>query len=95
MWCPDSTKLIQARDVTFNENAMLSSGKKSIVSSTGTCHQKDANRKVEIEDEIAAAQGGVADRPRREVRAAKPSFNTTSPNQPYVEDIIPWPMIIL
>ena len=26
MWCPDSKKVIQSRDVTFNENAMLSSG---------------------------------------------------------------------
>jgi len=37
MWCPDSKKVIQSRDVTFNENTMLSSGKKSFVSSIGTC----------------------------------------------------------
>ena len=35
MWCPDS-KNIQSRDVTFDENAMLSFGKESVVASTGT-----------------------------------------------------------
>ena len=48
MWCPDSKKVIQSRDVTFNENAMLSFGKESVVSSTGTCDQEDVSGKVEI-----------------------------------------------
>ena len=55
MWCPDSKKVIQSRDITFNENAMLSSGNESIVSSTGTGDQEDASRKVEIEVEIGTA----------------------------------------
>jgi len=33
IWCPDSKKVIQSRDVTFNKNAVLSSGKESIISS--------------------------------------------------------------
>jgi len=82
MWCPDSKKLIQSRDVTFNENAMLSSGKKYVVYSIGKCDQEDASRKVEIEVETAAAQGGAADHPRREVQATEPSSSTASPNQP-------------
>ena len=64
MWCPDSKKVIQSRDVNFNENVMLSSGKESVVSSTGTGHQQDASRKVEIEVETAAAQDGAADHPQ-------------------------------
>ena len=34
LWCPDSKKVVQSRDVTFNENVMLSSGKEYVVSST-------------------------------------------------------------
>jgi len=62
MWCPDSTKVIQSRDVTFNENVMLSSGKEYVVSSTSIGgDQEDASRRVEIEVETGAAQGGAAD----------------------------------
>jgi len=35
MWSPDSKKVIQSSDVTFNENAMLSSGKESVISFAG------------------------------------------------------------
>jgi len=35
MWCPKSKKVIQSRDVAFNETTMLSSGEDSVVSSTG------------------------------------------------------------
>jgi len=35
MWCPESKKVIQSRDVTFNETAILSSGTDSSVPSTG------------------------------------------------------------
>ena len=59
---------------------MLSSRKESVVSSTGIGDQKDASRKVEIEIEIGAAQGGAADNSSREVQTA------TSPNQSQVED---------
>jgi len=34
---------------------MLSFRKESVVSSTGTCNQEDANRRVEIEIETGAA----------------------------------------
>jgi len=80
MWCLDSKKVIQSRDVTFNENTMLSSGKESVVSFTGIGDQEDASRKVEIEVEIVTAQGGAIDISSREVQAP------TSPNQPQVED---------
>jgi len=75
MWCPDSKKVIQSRDVTFHENAMLSLGKKSVVSSTGSGNQEDANRKVEIQVEIGTAQGEAIDNSSREVQTL------TSPNQ--------------
>ena len=55
MWCPDSKKVIQCRDITFNENAMLSYGNKFIVSLTSTCDQEIPSRKVEIEVETAAS----------------------------------------
>jgi len=34
---------------------MLSTGKESVVSSTGTCDQEDASKKVQIEVETSAA----------------------------------------
>ena len=55
MWCLSSKKVIQSRDITFNENAMLSSRKESVISSTGTNDQEDVSRKVEIEVETDAA----------------------------------------
>ena len=59
---------------------MLSTGKESVVSSTGTGDQEDASRKVEIDVEIGTAQGGAIDNSSREVQAP------ISPNQPQVED---------
>ena len=85
MWCPDSKKVIQSRDVTFNESAILSSGKESVVSSASIGDQEDVSRKVEIEEDIdTAPQDGVANHPSREVQAAKPNSSTTSPNQSQV-----------
>jgi len=55
MWCPDSKKVIQSKDIIINENAMLSSGKKFVVSSTNTSDQEDISRKVEIEVKTGAA----------------------------------------
>ena len=68
MWCPYSKKVIQSRDVTFNENAMLSSGNEFVVCSTGTGDQEDASRKVEIEVEIGTTQGGAAENSSKEVQ---------------------------
>ena len=67
MWCPDSKKVIQSKDVTFNENAMLSSGKESVVSSTGIGDREDASKTMKIDAEIVAAQGGAAGHSSREV----------------------------
>jgi len=75
IWCPDSKKVILSRDVTFNENAMLSSEKESVVSSTGTDDREDASRTMEIDVEAVAAQDGAADHSNREVQATKPSSN--------------------
>jgi len=58
-WYPDSKKVIQSRDVNFNENIILSFGKEYVVSSTSIGDQKDASRKVEIEVETGVAQGGL------------------------------------
>ena len=49
--CPDYKKVIQSRDVTFNKNAMLFSGKESIVSSAGIGDQQNASKKLKIEVE--------------------------------------------
>jgi len=68
MWCLDSKKVIQSRDVTFNENAILASGKEFVISSIGIDDQEDASRKVETEVEIGTAQGGVAEISSREVQ---------------------------
>ena len=35
IWCPNSKKVIHSRDVTFNENAMLSFAKESAIFSAG------------------------------------------------------------
>ena len=48
---------------------MLFSGKESIISSTGIGDQEDIGRKVEIEVETGATQGGAADNSNREVEA--------------------------
>jgi len=86
LWCPDSKKVIQSRDVTFNESAILSSGKESVVSSVGIGDQEDASRKVEIEGDIDIAQGGVANHPSRGVQAAKSNSSTTTSNHSQVGD---------
>jgi len=57
MWCPESKKVIQSKDVTFNKIAMLSSGEESVVSSTG------ASISMEIEVETITVQGGAASHP--------------------------------
>lgn len=48
MWCPESKKVIQSKD-TFNETAMLSSGKDSVASSTGAGDQEDTIMEIEVE----------------------------------------------
>jgi len=59
MWCPESKKVIQSKDVTFNETVMLSSVKNPVISSTSACNQEDASRSMEIEVETVVAQGGA------------------------------------
>ena len=50
LWCPKSRKLILSRNVTFNEDALLSSGKHSFVSSsTSTGNLQSTSEKVELE----------------------------------------------
>ena len=58
IWCPEFKKVIQRRDVTFNETVVLSSGEDSVVPSTGTGDQQDIS--MEIEVETIAIQGGAA-----------------------------------
>ena len=59
---------------------MLSFGKESIISSTSTIDQDDSGKRMKIEAETCADQGGVADNFSREVQAP------ISPNQSQVED---------
>ena len=81
MWCPESKKVIQSRNVTFNETAMLSSGKNFVVSFTGTGDQEDTSMDIEVE--TIAVQGGAANHPNREAHGTKPG--TISSDQPQVE----------
>jgi len=64
MCCHESKKVIQSGNVTFNETAMLSSEKDSVVSSTGAGDQEDTS--MEIEVEIVTVQGGATNQPNRE-----------------------------
>lgn len=49
LWCLESQKLILSRDVTFNEDALLSSGKQPFVSSsTSTRNLQGTSEKVEL-----------------------------------------------
>ena len=48
-WSPDSKKVIQNWDVTFNESAMFSPGKESTISSTISSDQHDTSDKAELE----------------------------------------------
>ena len=51
LWCSESKsqKLILSRDVIFNDDALLSSGKPSFLSSTNTTNMHGTNEKVEFE----------------------------------------------
>ena len=81
MWCPESKNVIQSRDVTFNETAMLSPGDESVVSSTGASDQEDIS--VEVEMETVTAQGGAANQSNRETQVTK--LGTINSNQPQEE----------
>ena len=81
MWCPESKKVIQSRDVTFNETAMFSSREDSVVPSTGAGDQQDAS--MEIEEETVAFQGGATNQPNREAQVSEPG--TISYDQSQVE----------
>jgi len=49
LWCPGSKKVIQSRDVVFNESTMFSPMKESTVSSSITGDHHDTCDKVELE----------------------------------------------
>ena len=83
MWCPKSKKVIQSKDVTFNETVMLSSVKNPVISSTSACNQEDASRSMEIEVETVVAQGGATNQPNRDVQVIEPV--TISSDQSQVE----------
>jgi len=83
MWCHEFKKVIQSRDVTFNETIILSSGTNSVVPSTSASAQEDTSNCMEIEVETIAAQGGATNPPNREAQVTEPS--TISSDQPQVE----------
>jgi len=55
LWCPDSKKVIQSRDITFNKNAMLFPGQRSTIP---TSNLQDDSDKVELKVSSYAPQGG-------------------------------------
>ena len=81
MWCPDSKKVIQSRDVTFNESEILSSGKNAAVPSTGAGTQQDTS--IEVEVETTTVQGGAVEGTIREAQVTEPGAIST--NQPQEE----------
>jgi len=59
LYDPESHKVIHSWNVTFNENAMLSSVKDTVISSIDTCDQEDAREKVEFEIKTTAHEENV------------------------------------
>jgi len=53
LWCLDSKKVIQSRDISFNETVMFSPEKESV--STG--NQEDVSEQVEFEIPTDVPQG--------------------------------------
>ena len=81
IWCPESKKVIQSKDITFNETTMLPSGEDFVVPSTGADDQQDTS--MEIEVETVVAQGEAANQPNREAQVTEPG--AISSYQPQVE----------
>ena len=59
LYDPESHKIIHSRNVTFNENAMLSSVKDTVISSIDTGGQEEAREKVEFEIKTPAHEEDV------------------------------------
>jgi len=49
LWCLDFKKVIQSRDVTFNESSIFSHEKEFTITSTTISHQCDTSNKVKLE----------------------------------------------
>jgi len=78
LWCPDSKKVIQNRDITFNETVMFSPGKESV--STG--NQEDVIEKVEFEIPADVPQGGdTLPYSSSEIQSEKVNPNIPSPEE--------------
>ncbi|PHT40240.1 Retrovirus-related Pol polyprotein from transposon TNT 1-94 [Capsicum baccatum] len=59
LYDPESRKIFHSRNVTFNENGMLSSGKDTVVPSTDTGDQEDVREKVEFETEAPILETNI------------------------------------
>jgi len=81
MWCPESKKVIQSRDVIFNETSIFTFGMDFVVPSIGVGDQEDIG--IEIKVKTVVAQGGAANQPNREAQVTEPS--AISSNLPQVE----------
>ena len=76
LWCPDSKKVIQSRDIIFNETVMFSHGKESV--SIG--NQEDASEKAEYEIPADVSKGGdTLSHSRSEVQSEEVNPNILSP----------------
>ena len=84
MWCPDLMKVIQSRDVTFNETAMLSGMESTGTSDDAGNQEKDAGRMV---FEVEQAQGGAAGTCNQEQTTDAPE--PTQVDEPEIETNVP------
>jgi len=87
LWCPSSKKVIQSRDITFDEFTMFSPGKESTLSSIGAGDLYDTSDKVELE--VPTQGGGMTSTlpySTDEVPIDEPRRSTSSPDESQVKD---------
>ena len=85
MWCPDLKKVIQSRDVTFNESAMLSPTADSDLPGVGARDSTSIDKEVEIEVERVSAPGGADDQSVQQIDTAEPTAARV--DRPQVEEV--------
>ena len=78
LWYPDSKKVIQSRDITFNKTVIFSSAKESVSIS----NQEDVSENVEFEIPANVPRGGdTLPHSNSEVQSKEANPNIPSPEQ--------------